>query len=72
MNQKKLLKKISESTLRDSEIEAINQIIEKSKIPTDVLAAMEYIKRCESDMGFMGSPKYYEAIGLVEKYNQSK
>lgn len=72
MNQKDLLKKISESALRDSEIEAINQIVEKSKIPPDVLAAMEYIKHCESDMGFMGSPMYYEARALIKKYNQSK
>lgn len=36
--------------------------------PERIQEALEYMRNCESDMGFMGSPEYYEKKKLVTDY----
>lgn len=36
--------------------------------PQDIADAIKYCSQCESDMGFMGSPKYYEQKELIKEY----
>ncbi len=38
--------------------------------PQEVTDAIEYCQRCESDLGFMGSPKYYEQKDIIDNYNK--
>lgn len=67
-----LAKSIKESNLSDSAINKIKRIVEWENIPFSVREAMEYVSSCEADMGFMGSPKYYEAKGIIESYKNNK
>lgn len=54
---------------RDEFIEtSINKIIP----PYEVREALIYIKACHSDMGFMGSPTYYEKKKIVDEYYRKK
>ena len=48
-----------------SKKEIINLVAENKK-PSEVKEAEKYIRECESDLGFMGSPKYYEAKKIVD------
>lgn len=38
------------------------------EVPDEVQEAQKYIRSCESDMGFMGSPQYYNAKKIVSDY----
>lgn len=38
------------------------------KTPDYIKDAISYCSQCESDLGFMGSPKYYEQKELIKKY----
>lgn len=44
----------------------------KNQIPAEVKSAIDYIRECEKDIGFMGSPKYYEAKKVVENHYDKK
>ena len=48
--------------------EEIKTLVSENKKPNEVKEAEKYIRECESDMGFMGSPKYYEARKVVDAY----
>lgn len=50
--------------------EMIAQISEAKK-PTDVKEAEKYIRDCENDLGFMGSPEYYKRKKVVQDYHKS-
>ncbi len=39
-------------------------------IPKEILDAHLYISQCEADIGFTGSPEYYEKKKLVENYSK--
>jgi len=57
---------------------AANKIYESFKIeaidetPILVREARQYMAECSKDMGFMGSPKYFECKELVDKYYADK
>lgn len=51
--------------------EEIKKLVAESKKPQEVKDAQKYIRGCESDMGFMGSPKYDEARKIVDNYRQT-
>jgi len=52
----------------DKYAEELNKKFEKEALPKEIQEAMDYNRHCESDMGFMGSPKYYENQELLENY----
>lgn len=39
-------------------------------IPVDVMEAKAYIRDCEEDLGFMGSPQYFQAKDLIDRYTK--
>jgi hypothetical protein len=41
-------------------------------IPESIKEDMHYMSRCDSDMGFMGSPRYMECKQRVEDYFATK
>jgi hypothetical protein len=41
-------------------------------IPKDIEDAIKYCSQCDSDMGFMGSPKYYELKETINNYFEKK
>lgn len=49
----------------------INQLVAENRIPTNVKDARQYMADCEKDMGFMGSPRYYQAKKIVDEYKDS-
>jgi hypothetical protein len=54
---------------RDEFIEtSINKIIP----PLEIREAQRYINQCESDLGFMGSPIYYENKKIVDEYYEKQ
>lgn len=61
-----MVEKVSKMTT-----EEIKTLVAENRKPSEVKEAQKYIRECESDMGFMGSPKYYEAKKTVEKYSDS-
>jgi hypothetical protein len=36
--------------------------------PKEIQDAQKYIDKCHADLGFMGSPKYYETKKMLEDY----
>jgi hypothetical protein len=44
----------------------------KEPMPAEVKEAYKYMEDCHKDLGFMGSPEYYEKKKIVDNYNQSK
>lgn len=54
----------------------IQDVVDEFTIPKEIEEAQKYIAECNRDMGFMGSPTYYEKKQLVEAYfavsNQKK
>ena len=58
-----MVEKVSKMT-----IEEIKNLVTENKKPSEVKEAEKFIHECESDMGFMGSPKYYEARKIVDNY----
>ncbi len=52
-------------------LEMFEKFIPK-RLPKEIEEALEYIYQCERDMGFMGSPKYFEMKELVDNYNKTK
>ena len=49
-------------------LKIIEDTVKKFEIPKEIEEAQKYIRNCESDMGFMGSPDYYEKKKLVANY----
>lgn len=52
-------------------VEVISKHIEMYTIPENVLEAQRRIKICHADMGFMGSPSYYEDKKTLNNYFKS-
>lgn len=48
--------------------EEIKRFVAENKKPERVKEAEKYMRECESDMGFMGSPKYYEEKKIADDY----
>lgn len=46
----------------------INNAINEFTIPEDVQEAQKYIRDCESDIGFCGSPEYNRQKAIVDAY----
>ena len=36
--------------------------------PQEIKDAIKYCSQCDNDLGFMGSPKYYEQKEIINKY----
>lgn len=53
-------------------VDKMKKILEAETLPEEIKEAQRYISQCESDMGFMGSPKYDEYKKLVEGYFSKK
>lgn len=49
-------------------LKMILKIVDELTIPKEVEQAMEYIRECEKDRGFMGSPEYYRREKIVDNY----
>jgi hypothetical protein len=58
-----MVDKVSKMSKRE-----IENLVAENKKPSEVKEAEKYIRECESDLGFMGSPKYYEAKKIVDNY----
>jgi len=54
----------------------IQDVVDEFTIPKEIEEAQKYVASCESDLGFMGSPNYYEKKQLIDAYfavsNQKK
>lgn len=54
----------------------IQDVVDEFTIPKEIEEAQKYVSSCESDLGFMGSPAYYEKKQLIEAHfavsNQKK
>lgn len=50
----------------------IKATMESYITPLEIKEAVVYNKSCESDLGFMGSPKYDQNKKLIEEYLKSK
>jgi len=50
----------------------LSQFELKKKVPAHIESAINNVRRCESDLGFMGSPSYYADKKTVEEYNKSQ
>ena len=51
--------------------EEIKRMVRNNRKPDSVKDAQRYMYSCEGDMGFMGSPDYYEARKIVDDWNQA-
>jgi hypothetical protein len=49
-------------------LKIIEDVFNEFTIPKEIEEAYKYINSCESDLGFMGSPTYYEKKKLVDSY----
>ncbi len=49
-------------------LKILDGVIEEFTIPKEVGYAIEYIRMCERDMGFMGSPEYYIQKKIKDDY----
>ena len=43
----------------------------KVQVPEGIKSDMDYVRRLESDMGFMGSPSYEEAKNRISNWHNS-
>lgn len=59
-----MVEKVSKMTTKE-----IKEMVAQNRVPANVKEARQYMAECEKDMGFMESPKYYEAKKIVDEYN---
>lgn len=58
-----------------NEIEAIDTVVaelEKPTTPKEIEDARKFIRECHADIGFMGSPEYYEKRKMLEEWDKRK
>lgn len=59
--------------LDDEDVEAIDTVIqqlEKPTTPKEIEDARKFIRECHADIGFMGSPEYYEKRKMLEEWDK--
>ena len=80
MNNRTLIERIREEFAKvgteqitgNAAVMIIDDVVKELEIPENIKGAMAYISHCERDMGFMGSPAYFEKKMLVEDYFKNK
>lgn len=57
-------------------LKAVEKILDqydmKKRISSHIQVAIQNVRNCESDLGFMGSPQYYSDKKLIEDYVKSQ
>ena len=46
--------------------------VEKPTTPKEIEDARKFIRECHADIGFMGSPEYYEKRKMIEDWDKKK
>jgi hypothetical protein len=57
---------------KESTVSTFDDWYRENTIPKDIEDAIKYCSQCDSDMGFMGSPKYYELKETINNYFEKK
>lgn len=66
---KKAFQEIGNKTITGKEaLQIVENIIDELTIPTEVEEAQKYIRDCNSDIGFCGSPEYDRQKAIVDAY----
>lgn len=66
---KKAFQDIGNKTITGKEaLQIVENIIDELTIPTEVEEAQKYIRDCNSDIGFCGSPEYDRQKAIVDAY----
>ena len=53
-------------------IDAVVAEVEKPTTPKEIEDARKFIRECHADIGFMGSPEYYEKIKMLEEWDKRR